>query len=243
MQSRTYEVTFAGEAGDIVLAEFDDCTVSVGPGATTLRLEIPDQGALYGLLDRIASFGLELIDVSVVAPPADVRHEDSKCRQAQFSPAKGTIMTEVSLDELGPVDYLVVEFPAGASSFTGEMAAELRALADSGTIRVIDVLILTKDTDGTVEAAELSDIAELGDLQAIEAELAELLAADDVDHLAAAMEPGSTAGVLIWENLWAAPFASAVRRSGGQLIANGRIPIQAIIASIEADQVTATVGD
>ena len=215
----------------------------MGPGATTLRLEIPDQGALYGLLDRIASFGLELIDVSVVAPPADVRHEDSKCRQAQFSPAKGTIMTEVSLDELGPVDYLVVEFPAGASSFTGEMAAELRALADSGTIRVIDVLILTKDTDGTVEAAELSDIAELGDLQAIEAELAELLAADDVDHLAAAMEPGSTAGVLIWENLWAAPFASAVRRSGGQLIANGRIPIQAIIASIEADQVTATVGD
>ena len=152
-------------------------------------------------------------------------------------------MTEVSLDELGPVDYLVVEFPAGASSFTGEMAAELRALADSGTIRVIDILILTKDTDGTVEAAELSDIAELGELQGIEAELAELLAADDVDHLAAAMEPGSTAGVLIWENLWAAPFASAVRHSGGQLIANGRIPIQAIIASIEADEATATVGD
>jgi hypothetical protein len=152
-------------------------------------------------------------------------------------------MTEVSLDELGPVDYLVVEFPAGASSFTGEMAAELRALVDSGTIRVIDVLILTKDADGTVEATELSDIAELGELQAIEAELAELLAGEDVDHLAAAMEPGSTAGVLIWENLWAAPFASAVRHSGGQLIANGRIPMQAIIASIEADQVTATVGD
>jgi hypothetical protein len=152
-------------------------------------------------------------------------------------------MTEVSLDELGPIDYLVVEFPAGASSFTGEMAAELQALADSGTIRVVDVLILTKDADGTVEAAELSDIAELGELQAIEAGLAELLAAEDVDHLAAAMEPGSTAGVLIWENLWAAPFASAVRHSGGQLIANGRIPIQAIIASIEADQATATVGD
>ncbi len=151
-------------------------------------------------------------------------------------------MTEVSLDELGPVDYVVVEFPAGASSFTGEMAAELRALVDSGAIRVIDVLILTKDADGTVEATELSDIGELGELQAIEAELAELLAAEDVDHLAAAMEPGSTAGVLIWENLWAAPFASAVRRSGGQLIANGRIPIQAIFASIQADQDTATVG-
>jgi hypothetical protein len=161
----------------------------------------------------------------------------------QLGPTNGMTMTEVSLDELGPVDYLVVEFPAGASSFTGEMAAELRALVDSGTIRVIDVLILTKDADGTVEAAELSDIAELGELQEIEAELAELLAADDVDHLAAAMEPGSTAGVLIWENRWAAPFASAVRHSGGQLIANGRIPLQAIIASIEADQATATVGD
>jgi hypothetical protein len=122
-------------------------------------------------------------------------------------------MTEISLDELGPVDYLVVEFPAGASNFTGEMAAEL------------------------------SDVAELGELKAIEAELAELLAAEDVDQLAAAMEPGSTAGVLVWENLWAAPFASAARRSGGQLIANGRIPIQAIIASIEADEAPATVGD
>ncbi len=73
---------------------------------------------------------------------------------------------------------------------------------------------------------ELSDIEELGALQAIEAELAELLAEDDVVQLAAAMEPGSTAGVLTWENLWAAPFAAAARRSGGQLIANGRIPIQ-----------------
>jgi hypothetical protein len=152
-------------------------------------------------------------------------------------------MTNESLEELGPVDFVVVEFPAGTSNFTGEMAAELRALVDSGTIRVIDVLILTKDADGNVDAAELSDVGELGELEAIEAELAELLAADDVDHLAAAMEPGSTAGVLIWENLWAAPFAAAARRSGGQLIADGRIPLQAIIASIEADEETATAGD
>jgi len=151
-------------------------------------------------------------------------------------------MTDTSLDELGPVDYLVVEFPAGASNFTGEMAAELVALTDSGTIRVIDALVLTKDEDGSVDAMELSDVGELGELRNIEAQLAELLAADDVEHLAAAMEPGSTAGVLIWENLWAAPFASAARRAGGQLIANGRIPIQAIIASIEADDASATEG-
>src|SRR4051794_27990383 len=114
-------------------------------------------------------------------------------------------MTETSLDDLGPVDYLIVEFPAGASNFTGEMAAELLALSKAGTIRVIDVLILTKDEDGAVAATELSDIEELGELQALEAELAELLAEEDVDRLAASMEPGSTAGVLIWENLWAAP--------------------------------------
>jgi hypothetical protein len=152
-------------------------------------------------------------------------------------------MTLTALDELGPVDYIVVEFPAGASNFTGEMAKELVALVDTGTIRVIDVLILTKGADGSVEAMELSDVPDLGPLQQIEADLAELLAADDAADLAAAMDPGSTAGVLIWENLWAAPFASAARRSGGQLIADGRIPIQAIIASIEADDEDDTEGD
>jgi Family of unknown function (DUF6325) len=146
------------------------------------------------------------------------------------------------LDELGPVDYLIVEFPAGASNFTGEMAKELLALVDAGTIRVIDVLILQKNEDGSVDSTEFSDIEELGELQVLEAELAELLAEDDVLNLAAAMDPGSTAGVLIYENVWAAPFASAARRAGGQLIANGRIPIQAIIASIEADEALSTEG-
>jgi hypothetical protein len=147
------------------------------------------------------------------------------------------------LDSLGPVDYIIVEFPAGKSNFTGEMTKELLALVDAGTIRVIDVLILTKNEDGTVDAMELSDIEELGPLREVEAQLASLLAEDDIEHLAAAMDPGSTAGVLIWENLWAAPFASAARHSGGQLIATGRIPIQAIIASIEADEASASEGD
>src|SRR4051794_23318442 len=164
------------------------------------------------------------------------------CLPALTTATRGSRMTDVSLEELGPVDYMVVEFPVGASTFTGAMAQELLALVDAGIIRVIDVLILTKNQDGTVEPMELSDVGELGELQALEAQLAELLAEEDVAQLAAAMEPGSTAGVLIWENLWAAPFASAARRSGGQLIANGRIPIQAIIASIEADEASVTVG-
>ncbi len=144
-------------------------------------------------------------------------------------------MTERTLDELGPVDYLIVEFPAGHQNFTGEGADELVRLHDAGIIRVMDVLILAKDADGSVEAMELSDLDELGELQRIEAQLAETLAEDDVVHLAAAMDPGTVAGVIIFENLWAAPFASAMRRAGGQLIANGRIPIQAIAAAVEAD--------
>jgi hypothetical protein len=144
-------------------------------------------------------------------------------------------MTNAPLDDLGPVDYVIVEFPAGEARFTGEMVDELVKLVDAGTIRLVDVLILVKDADGSVEALELSDLDDLGPLQSLEAELAELLAEEDVEHLAAAMDPGSVAGVLIYENLWAAPFASAARRSGGQLIANGRIPIQAIIAAVEAD--------
>jgi uncharacterized protein DUF6325 len=144
-------------------------------------------------------------------------------------------MSGQDIDELGPVDFLVVEFPAGTSHFSGEMAEELASLVDAGTIRVLDVLILAKDADGSVEALELDDLDQVDELRAIETELATILAEEDVEHLAAAMEPGSVAGVLVWENRWAAPFASAARRSGGQLIASGRIPIQAIIASLEAE--------
>lgn len=144
-------------------------------------------------------------------------------------------MSEPDIDEMGPVDYLVVEFPVGESNFNGEMAAALAALADSGTIRVLDLLILQKDADGSVEAMEIDDLDGVDELRALETEIAEILAEEDVAHLAAAMEPGSVAGVLVWENVWAAPFASAARRAGGQLIASGRIPIQAIAASIEAE--------
>ena len=151
-------------------------------------------------------------------------------------------MTERTLNEMGPVDFLVIEFPAGQANFTGEIAEELVRLVDAGTIRLIDLIIMTKDAEGEIDAMELEDLGELGPLVALESELAELLAAEDVAKLAVAMEPGSVAGVLVYENLWAAPFASAARRAGGQLIANGRIPTQAIIASLEADESLDTTG-
>ena len=143
--------------------------------------------------------------------------------------------TETTLQELGPVDYLVVEFPAGQQNFTGEIAEELARLSESGLIRVLDLLILTKNEDGTVDALEIDDTPAVDVIRALEADIAEILAAEDVELLAEAMEPGSVAGVLVFENRWAAPFANAARRAGGQLIANGRIPIQAIAASIEAE--------
>jgi hypothetical protein len=152
------------------------------------------------------------------------------------SNGKGELVTERTIDELGPVDYLIVEFPAGHQNFTGEGAEELLKLHDAGIIRVMDILILQKGTDGTVMAQELGDVGALGELARLETELVQTLAESDVDKLAAAMDPGSVAGVLVYENLWAAPFASAMRRAGGQLIANGRIPIQAIIAAVEADE-------
>ena len=142
-------------------------------------------------------------------------------------------------DELGPVDYLVVEFPAGQSNFTGEMANELAALAEAGTIRLLDLLVLQKDEQGEIEAFEIDDFEELDELRVLEAEIAEILAEEDVVHLAESMENGSTAGVVVWENRWAAPFASAARRAGGQLIATGRIPTQALLAAFEADEAEA----
>jgi len=140
-------------------------------------------------------------------------------------------MTE-SIDELGPVDYLVVEFPG--SNFTGEILPELNDLVDRGIVRVLDLVLIKKDDDGSFEAFEIADIEPglLGGLRELERELADLLSEDDVASVADALEPGSTAGLLVYENRWAAPFASAVRRSGGQLVANGRIPVQGILAAL-----------
>ena len=115
------------------------------------------------------------------------------------------------------------------------MAAELARLSDAGIIRILDLLIIIKNEDGSIDAMEIDDIEGLDEIRQLESYIAEILAADDVDMLAAAMEPGTVAGVLVWENTWAAPFASAARHAGGQLVATGRIPLQAIAASMEAE--------
>jgi hypothetical protein len=142
-------------------------------------------------------------------------------------------------DLLGPVDYLVVEFPTDKAKFSGEMAAELTSLVDRELIRVLDLVLLEKNADGSVELAELAhaDEAAVGELLSLEGDLAMVLAAEDVEKFGEIIEPGSIAAVLVYENRWAAPLGSAVRRSGGQLVANGRIPTQALLASMEAEVV------
>jgi hypothetical protein len=153
-------------------------------------------------------------------------------------------MTDEDVDELGPVDYLVVEFPADKANFSGEMASELSALVGRGLVRVLDLLILKKNDDGSVEGFESHEFGddELGELRVLEDELALLLAEEDVESIGAALEPGSVAAVLVYENVWAAPFGAAVRRSGGQLVASGRIPIQALAAALEADETPVSEG-
>jgi Family of unknown function (DUF6325) len=153
-------------------------------------------------------------------------------------------MTDINVDELGPVDYLVVAFPAEQANFSGEMASELTALIDSNKIRVLDLVIIARGDDGSVEAAELRDTddSEVGELRGLERDLAILLAEEDIEEIGQSLEPGSTAMVLVWENTWAAPFGSAVRRSGGELVTTGRIPTQALIAAVEADRQAATKG-
>jgi hypothetical protein len=154
-------------------------------------------------------------------------------------------MPEIDVDELGPVDYLVVTFPEARARFSGEMASELKKLMESNTIRVLDLVILTKNDDGSIDAAELRDVddTDLGELRGLERDLAVLLAEEDVEQIAEMLEPATAAALLVWENSWAAPLASAIRRSGAELAASGRIPTQALIAAVEAGGEATGEGD
>jgi Family of unknown function (DUF6325) len=146
-------------------------------------------------------------------------------------------VTEAQLDEMGPVDYVVLEWP-GEQPTAGEVQPLLLDLVDRGIIRILDIAFLAKDQDGSVSGIDVG-----GGLQQLAAAFAEfegassgLLGFDDLQEAAAALDPGTSAAVLVWENRWAAPVARALRRSGGQLVASGRIPVQAILAALDAGE-------
>lgn len=144
-----------------------------------------------------------------------------------------TPMNTEDLQEMGPVDYIVIEWPDRQP--TGEAAPIVADLVDRGIIRVLDLAFITKAQDGTVAALEIEDLGEMSEsFKLFEGASSGLLGDDDIQEAAKALEPGTSAALLVFENRWAAPFASAIRRSGGQLVANGRIPVQAVLAALEA---------
>lgn len=137
------------------------------------------------------------------------------------------------LDQMGPVDYLVVAFPTDRMS--GEALPLLVDLVDRGIIRILDLAFIRKEEDGTVTTLSQVDLERMKVLEAalFEGAASGLLGQDDLAEAASAMDPGSAAGVLVYENVWAAPFAVALRRAGGQLVASGRIPVQALVAALD----------
>lgn len=137
------------------------------------------------------------------------------------------------LDETGPIDYLVVEFPPGGMK--GEAFPLLVDLVDRGLIRILDLVVVRKETDGTLSGLTLDTLPDgAADLTLFEGASSGLLGDDDLQEAANAIEPGAAAAVLVYENVWAVPFAVALRRSGAQMVASGRIPVQAILASLDA---------
>ena len=142
-------------------------------------------------------------------------------------------MNAENVDEMGPIDYVVVEWPGKQP--TGEAAPLLLDLVDRGLIRILDLAFIAKGDDGSVAGLEISDLGDqVEELKVFEGASSGLLADDDVEAAGEALEPGTSAALLVYENVWAAPFATAVRKSGGQLVANGRIPVQAIVAALDA---------
>jgi hypothetical protein len=136
--------------------------------------------------------------------------------------------------ELGPIDYVVVEWPADKQP-TGEAFPHLVDLVDRGLIRVLDLAFVKKGTDGTIVGLDLQDFAVDGDpqLTIFEGASSGLLGDDDREEAGNAIEPGCSAALIVYENTWAAPFATALRHSGAQLVATGRIPVNAIISALD----------
>jgi hypothetical protein len=135
---------------------------------------------------------------------------------------------------MGPVDYLIVEFPG--NHMTGEALPLLVDLVDRGIVRIIDLMFMRKDLDGSVVAMELKDLDGDGDLDltVFEGASSGLLGDEDIEEAGHALEPGNSAGIVVYENVWAAPFAAALRRAGAQVVDSGRIPVQELLATLEA---------
>lgn len=141
-------------------------------------------------------------------------------------------MTDETLDAMGPVDYIVVEWTGQQPN--GEALPHLIDLVDRGIVRLLDLVFVTKADDGTVAQVEINELG--AEFAVFDGASSGLLDDGDISEASSALEPGTSAAILVWENLWAAPFASALRNNGAQLVASGRIPVQALLATLEASE-------
>ncbi len=291
MRSRIIELTIEGPVDDEQMDALEESGVRYGAAHTVLVAEVRDGAALFGVLQRLGSLGLDVLglrtldaaeqpEVEIVVRGAlgtlmgrllvtehtllharsrtyhleDVQLADLLTRlesagHALDTAARGTAphtdgtgtdpareedKMDVDLEEMGPVDYLVVEFPQ--DRLDGTAFPLLVDLVERGIIRVLDLAFVRKDHDGVVSGVEIADLDVTGDfdLTVFAGASSSLVGQDDLDEVGVALTPGSAAGVLVYENAWAAPFATALRKGGGQLVAGGRIPIPAIIAALDA---------
>lgn len=297
MSSLRLELTVVGKPRPAAMRELSE--VGLRPNATVLEAHVRDSAALYGVLQRLASLGIELLalrvspedhaDVEIVVRGpvgpllermlADVAHthpvasagfeveqlelaevltrlerlaelpgsgdaavavpdEADERATVRLGPPRdahdGEAQMAPQLEEMGPIDYLVVEFPE--NRLNGTAFPLLVDLVERGIIRVLDLRFITKDSDDRVQGVAIQDLDVDGDfdLTIFEGASSDLLGDDDLAEAGNALTPGSAAGILVYENSWAAPFATALREGGGQLIASGRIPVQAILAALDA---------
>jgi uncharacterized membrane protein len=148
-------------------------------------------------------------------------------------------VSEAQLEEMGPIDYIILEWPTEPSG--DQVVPLLLDLVDRGIIRILDIAFVSKDEDGTLNAIEVADLGPAAAaFGAFEGASSGLVGDEDLQDAASALEPGTSAAILVWENRWAAPVAIALRRSGGQLVASGRIPVQALVASLDALETATT---
>lgn len=290
---RTIQLTVVGSLGPDALDVLHDAGVRGTREQTVLAAAVRDQAALQGLLQRLGSLGLDLVELRTLEPGAgdveivvagrvggllahmladtgvvagghatsyrlrDVDLAEALDRLAELDrPPQGgearTALarqrggpaddgrrpsggeTSMDVDEMGPIDYVVVEFPR--DRMDGSAFPLLVDLVERGIIRVLDLAFLEKDDDGQVSGLELNDLDFDGevDMTVFQGASSSLLDEDDLAEAAAALLPGRAAGVIVYENTWAAPFATALRRGGAQLVASGRIPVQALLASLDA---------
>lgn len=297
MGSLRLELTVVGRPRPVTMRELTD--VGLRPSATVLEAHVRDTAALYGVLQRLASLGIELqalrvspedrADVEIVVrgpvgpllermladvaqahqiasadfrldeleladlldrlerlaglpDPGDVgtpgAHEGGQGAMVRLGPPRHAHDREghmaAQLEEMGPIDYLVVEFPE--NKLDGTAFPLLVDLVERGIIRVLDFRFITKDDDDHVQGVSIQDLDVDGDfdLTVFDGASSSLLGDDDLAEAGQALSRGSAAGILVYENAWAAPFATALRQGGGQLVAGGRIPVQAIIAALDA---------